>query len=283
MRSLSLIVLPLIAVCILAAPPRPALAQQSQRELREQNDSLRAEVEDLQRELEAAREEIQRLQALVTSLEKQLVAAGADQDEEDASTDGDGQKPTVTETDPHDSPRALLREAAKRYQEALDGMDRGEMDDSPERRSYLRAVNQWTARFNREMRKPIQWPVRIVREPRPAERGVIVRMEMVDPKTGAAIGDAFDAFIPRAVVDRLAELEPRMDLMEQTFSLRGTLVPNVGVNPQRSTKGAFNNPPLIGPYAEFGFAVETRTLTLWEDRAPADESDEGEGEAGASV
>mgnify|MGYP006281215079 CR=1 FL=1 len=278
MRHSRLIVL-YVSALLAGFLAQPAFAQQSQRELREENDRLRAQVEDLQRELEAAREEVRRLQALVTSLEKRLAA----EDLERPERDGADQKTQPTlEEGPHDSPRALLREAARQYRETLSGMEQGDSADSAQRTAYLRALRQWTARFNREMRGQVRWPVQIVRNVRRVDRDYIVEMQMADPKTGATIGDAFRALVPRSVADRLAEREREMNLMEEAFLLHGTLIPNVQVNPDRATKGAFNNPPLIGPYAEFGFAVEARALTLWEEREDAQDGD-AQGDAGSEA
>jgi hypothetical protein len=100
----------------------------------------------------------------------------------------------------------------------------------------------------------------------PAGRGLSVRLQAVDPETLAELGDPFDAAISRSLASRLQTIEKRTGL-DDTLVLKGVLVPRTHINEERDSEGAFNNPRLIGPFAEFLFTVDAHSLV-----PPADES-----------
>jgi cell division protein FtsB len=245
-RSITLGVLVLLAAA-------GAASAQSDADLRRDNQRLRTKVSELQRELDAARNRIEQLEREVEKLRQLLAAApttpGGPPTEEQISID---------ESVPHASPRALLRALKQGYDEAMRELEPGE-PDSRQRTAYLRDLDRWAKRMNREMKSPIVWHIRI------SERAAYplevpgLEVEAVDPETNVVLGDPFPATLPQATVRRLRQLEDRGQL--GVLVLKGVLTPQVKVNPQRQEKGLFDKPLFVGPFAEFSFFVHASSLT----------------------
>jgi len=257
---------------IVLAASLPVRAQ-SDADVRKQNQQLAAKVQDLEKELEAARKEASASKQRIADLEQQVaalkrggVAAAATQ-----PAPLQPEPTSIDESVPNASPRALFSAIVKSYDETFNGMEVGRAGE-PHRKAYLRKLEGWKTAMDRQHRGPITWHVRMVGEQPVTERTRIVKLQAVDPKTGAELGLPFDVVLSRALSDRLATSESRGDLGEMV--LRGTAVPNVRVNEQRLSRGAFDNPPFIGPLAEYTFAVDARSLL------PAKE-DAGEAESGS--
>jgi hypothetical protein len=220
---------------------------QSDSDLRRENQALRTQVKDLERELEAAR-------ARIASLEAQLRASGGTEMPPPPPVEV-----TIDETVASSSPRALRASLAASYATAMEPFT--DATDDRSKRARARALEAWAARVNKEHKVPIVWHTRLVETWRGG-----VRLQAIDPKTGVPLGDAFLARISRATVRRLETTLPRAG-KDTTLVLRGTLIPAVRINPDRASPGAFDKPPLIGPYAEFSFRVEARSLaTVSEDQ-----------------
>jgi cell division protein FtsB len=230
-----------------------AASAQSDADLRRENERLRTQVSDLQRELEAARNRIDQLEREVEKL-RQLLAA--------APPMPNGQAPeervTIDESVPQASPRALLQAIKDGYMSALLDLDPGE-PDSKDREKYLRELSRWARRVNRELKSPIEWHVRIT--DRAIAPGDLPGLEVVavDPETDVVLGEPFPVRLPQATVRQLRRLEQRGAL--GVLVLRGVLMPEVMVNPQRDEQGLFNKPLFVGPFAEFSFWVEASSLT----------------------
>ena len=249
-RSLALGVLALLAAA-------GAASAQSDADLRRENQRLRTQVNDQKRELDAARNRIAQLEIEVQKLRQLLNAA--------PRTTGDPpteEKVTIDETVPHASPRALLKALQDGYLEAMLDIDPGDPatpTGSRQREAYLRELHRWARRMSRQMKAPIEWHIRIAgRGTYPLDvPGLVV--EAVDPKTHVVLGDPFPITLPRATVRRLRDLETRGQL--GVLVLRGVLIPQVMVNPDRHDQGLFDNPRFVGPFAEFEFLVEASSVT----------------------
>jgi cell division protein FtsB len=247
-----------LAAFVLLAPPAAA---QSTSELRQENQRLRARVTDLERELEQARAEndelraeIERLKQLVEELRKGTPDQPSGQPQAPAE-----RKVTIDESDPSASPGSLLAALQTSYQENLGEFDMGEQSGDVQRKAFLRHVREWVAGANREFRMPIKWHVRIV-EPLAFENNRFrIELQAVDPKTGVELDDPFDAVLSRREARRLEERFDRYSL-DDTFMLQGVLEPGVRVNPDRATAGPFNNPPIVGPFAELLMTVDLQSL-----------------------
>jgi hypothetical protein len=251
-RHLVLLVITLAAVSAWTAP----VYGQSQAELRRENERLKTEAADLQRELAAAREEIARLQDELAQLR---AGASGGETGQVAPAPLPEVKVTIDETIPNASPRALMNALTEDYRTAMAEHAFGDDDRSNERAMYIREVQRWTTRVNRQYRSQIEWRVRIIDAGVRSGRGLVVRMQAVDPVTDAELGDPFDAAISRSLASRLQKLE-RAGELEHGLVLKGVLVPRVYFNQSRLTEGVFNNPRFIGPFAEYAFTVQTKSL-----------------------
>ncbi|MHC4218466.1 MAG: hypothetical protein ACYSU7_08420 [Planctomycetota bacterium] len=227
---------------------------QSDADLRRENQRLRTEASDLQRELDAARNRIEQLEREVEKL-RQLLAAAPSPSSPPAPIAKE--KVSIDESVPHASPRAMVRALKEGYLAAMLDLDPGQ-PNTRAREAYLRELSRWARRVNREMKSPILWHVRITERVAAPLDIPALEVRAVDPKTNAVLGDPFPVTLPRATVRRLRQLEDRGQL--DVLVLRGVLMPEVMVNPQRDERGLFDKPLFVGPFAEFRFVVEASSL-----------------------
>ncbi|MCZ6794059.1 MAG: hypothetical protein O7J95_10645 [Planctomycetota bacterium] len=269
----------------LAADPAPA---QSLGELRRENERLRSQEEDLLLELKAAGLKIEAQRAEIVRMRKLLADAGRlPRAEAGADAPTPPEPVTIDESKPDASPRALLRAVKNGYAEAVADLEIGEPGSSV-RTAYLRRLQRWTSKINREYRRPIEWHVRIEGPVVSIGRSVVVHLRAVDPETRAELGDAFEALLARSRLSRLRLLE-RRGMLGDVLVLKGTLQPRISINEERLREGPFDNPRFVGPFVEFEFGVIATTLlppreqkekaTGGEDRGARDDG-EGDGETG---
>jgi hypothetical protein len=229
---------------------------QSDADLRRENQRLRTQVNDHKRELDAARSRIAQLELEVDKLRQLLNAAPPTTGEQPTE-----EKVTIDETVPHASPRALLKALQDGYLEAMLDIDPGDPATpagSRQRAAYLRDLHRWARRMSREMKAPIEWHIRVAgRGTRLEVPGLMV--EAVDPKTHVVLGDPFPVTLHQDTVRRLRDLENRGQL--GILVVKGVLIPQVLVNPNRHEQGLFNKPSFVGPFAEFEFRVEASSVT----------------------
>jgi len=247
-----------LAILLLSSAP-PAFAQ-SQSELRKENQRLQAELNDLAREhaeakkeIEGLMEEIRRLRELLAQLGQTAASSAA------VTPPAPEPEVSIDETIPNASPRALFGALRESYFAQVQEYEIGTSAGDPARDIYLRNLQQWRARTNREFRSTIEWHVKMVGAAVPAGRGLSVRLQAVDPETLVELGDPFDAAVSRSLASRLQQREERSGL-DDVLVLRGVLVPRTHINEERASEGAFNNPRLIGPFAEFLFTVDAHSL-----------------------
>jgi hypothetical protein len=259
-HSARAVLLAIALVCgVFTAPARA----QSESDLRRQNQELTTKVKDLEAELAAARKKADDLQKRITALEASLAARPA----------GGGkvippleeEKVSIDESKPSASPRALRKAIEESYQKAMANLPMGKAGDR-DRIAYMRALAKWEPATEREYRMPIDWHVRV----QPAsmldsKRERIATFIAVDPVTGTRLGDEFDVALSRAIAGRLVELEARGEL--DMLILKGTVVPNIRINTTRESRGAFDNPLFVGPFAEYEFTVEPSSVTAYRPAA----------------
>jgi len=246
------------------------VAAQSDAELRSENATLRTRVRDLEIELAAARERIEALRARIAELERAAPPA--------VIPEGTGVVPpppeptlTIDENDPMAAPLNLLRRLRSEHAEAEPAF--GSYTTPRGRELYLRNLRRWVTNVNRRYRGPVEWLVtadstNVVH----TDRFVTLRLTAIDPGTGDALGDPFPATLTPTQFRRFESAIRRGRGSIDRLVLRGTLVPQVEVNPQRDRAGHFEFPRYIGTFCEFGLIVEGVSL-LPADQS-ADESDE---------
>lgn len=255
-----------VVTCLMCFASR-GLAQESDSDLRRQNQQLTTEVQDLQRKLEASEERNRELEARIAQLEQQLANARRGGTASRTLPPLEEEEITVDESVPNASPRALFKELVTSYEANLASVDT-DLNDDRVRRGFLKQAESWRAKVNREYRSPIEWYVRAIDARQGPNRERIVTFIAVDPSTDVRLGDSFDVVLSQSLADRLANFEVRGEL--GLLVMRGTLIPEVRINSGRFDRGTFDNPPFIGPFAEFFFRVDVNSLKLVRDQGVED-------------
>lgn len=250
------LIIPLLAACLLLIG-RPATAQSDQ-ELRQENQRLRTENEDLKRDLEAARQAIERLEKQLQALEMIISRMGGNSGTGGTGSGSGSNTPpppqvSIDESEPQASPRALLKAIEESHKESMSDVPMGEAG-SRERTAYNRALERWISSVNRQMRFPIEWIVTLERGQR-VRGGYELMVQAIDPVHDTELGDPFVISISDAQARRMGAIS-----VGDRLSLKGTLNANARLNADRETSGPFNNPPLIGPFVEFGYTVDMNSL-----------------------
>jgi FtsZ-binding cell division protein ZapB len=243
---LTLLVMLLIAQTAMAQAA-PDLAAENQR-LQDQVKQLQNEVDRLQRELKSYQDRIKVLDQQVAALQKARVST--------TQAAPEPEKVTVDESKPDASPRALFNALVVSYQQHLGPHEIGAPGES-KRRGYIRKVEQWKGLVDREFKKQITWHVRRA-DSEPVRIGRPLLLVAVDPVTDVRLGNSFEVVPHRLMAERLSKLEQRGEL--GVMVLRGTLAPAIIVAETRDTAGPIDNPPFIGPFAEFVFNVTPQSL-----------------------
>jgi hypothetical protein len=229
---------------------------QSDRDLREDNQRLQTQVNDMRRELDAARTRIADLERQLQALMRRVGPTTG------SPVTTQPEQVSIDESVPNASPRALLRATRESYAEATSDFEIGDYDSPTGRRqraAYLRAVESWAKRIQREMRSSVVWHIRMLPMAEQGGDEPGLRVRAVDPETDVELGDPFTIRLNSAIRRKLATLEQRGPI--DVLVLKGVLMPRVTVNQDRMDPGPFNNPPLIGPFAEFRFIVTANSLT----------------------
>jgi len=278
LRPPAVLVLSILTIGLTTA----SVAAQSQSDLRRENQRLRAMSDELTRELDAIKTDLEVLRTENDRLSR-LLAAAARTVSAGGTTLPPPQDPAVSidETKPGASPRALFAAIAADYENEVAGREVGDPGD-PQRTAYLRHIERWASGVNRQMKQPVSWHVEAIGTATRTARGFVLRLRAVDPKTGAELGDPFDVFLTRAQASRLELHLARTDA--EALVLTGTLRPRIHINEDRMSEGAFNILPLVGPFAEFAFGVSVQTLLPPSEEqeeqaaiAPTEPAKDGEG------
>lgn len=233
---------------------------QSDRDLRELNQRLQTQVNDMRRELDAARTRIADLERDLQALMRRV--GGTTGTPASTTTRTPPERVSIDESVPNASPRALLRAIRESYTAATDDFEIGNYDSPTGRRqraAYLRAVESWARRIQREMKSAVVWHVRMLPMAEQGGEEPGLRVRAIDPETGVELGDPFTIRLNSAIRRKLTMLEQRGPI--DVLVLKGVLMPHVAVNQDRMDPGPFNNPPLVGPFAEFRFIVTANSLT----------------------
>jgi hypothetical protein len=222
-------------------------------------------VTDLEADLKAAHDRNSELEEQIRDLKAEIV-----QLRRTASSGAstlpplEEEKVTIDESIPEASPRALMKALKGSYDDALGDLDKGAAG-SRERNVYVSQVDKWANRVNREYRKQIIWAVR-VSDATIGPRGADLMVQAVDPETDALLGPEFPVRVTnKTIARRLQELLQARQLIDGKFEMKGALSPEVRMNVNREAAGTFDNPPLIGPFAEFRMTVDVTSIRPFEE------------------
>lgn len=249
----------LAAAIVVGMAAIPAAGQVNDSDLKKENEALQAQTRQLQADLDAARRQIEELQHQIALLRETIQSL---RDARQPPTETQPEQVSIDESVPQASPRALLRALTESYDEAVADERIGHPGDA-QRRAYLLTVRQWAASAERRLKGPIEWHVRL-EDVQPTREGFLLTVTAVDPQTDVLLGDEFDIQINRVLSKRL-EQRPRPPELGDRLVLKGVLRPRIAINPQREESGPFNRPRLIGPFAEFLFVIDVKSLTPAEE------------------
>lgn len=244
-------------LCVVAmTPPAPA---QSDSDLRKQNQQLSARIQELEKQLKDALDQNKALEERIKQLQQQITAlkSGSRTATATPTPAATPEKVTIDESQPNASPRALLNGLVADYANTLGPIDMGQPGDG-KRNNYVKKLEGWKSAVNREFRTPITWHVEIIGSTYDSHGNRVVKLIAVDPKSYVQLGQPFEVTLPKLIEERVALAESRGEA--GLFVLRGILAPAVRVNIARETRGSFDNPPFIGPFAELQFTVEPRSM-----------------------
>lgn len=255
----------LLASVVLAQAPAPAgdpslqsaPQGESQSDLRKENDRLRQHVQRLEGDLQAALERIRQLEAqLAGAAPTQAPAAGGN--------------PAPVPANPALGPGGLLSALRADYYSAETGLAGRDVpaapgDDAETRKAwtaYQRAVEPWIQREQRKTTE-VQW-IGTVDPTSVTQRGREVAMVVVFSNGGRDFRTPIT--VDSGVADRLRGSDGA--ITRAPVSVQAIVTPRLTLNPKRPDTGAFDNPPLVAPFIEFGYDLKVRVV-LPADKAKA--------------
>jgi hypothetical protein len=251
--------------CLFAATwLAPAALGQSSRDLRDENQRLTTQVDDLQKELTAAKQRISDLERQIDELRRAAAAGKGPTSSGRTPPPPPEPKVTIDESNPMASPRALFNAVVQSHGDAMRDMPIGREGRS-ERDLYLRKLQEWRGAALRTFNGQINWTVRLVRPNRDLVDGRRVELIAVDPVTDAQLGDPFFVTLDRTQLERLQKLHDRRlnedDDHLGVLMLRGVADPQIDIDPARLEPRKFTNVhAFIGPFAEYMLRVNPRSL-----------------------
>jgi hypothetical protein len=208
-------------------------------------------------ELEA---EIVRLRAEIVRLETELARLKAPP----ANPSAPAAAPA--DADPFASPQAIRRALERDYTKSL-AERLPPTGDAAAGAIFRRELERWVAGANRSYRQAVRWHGRLVRIQPQGDRAVVT-LAPVDPVSGDSLGEEFTAVLEPRIARRLSNAG-RSSPVGETWALTGVFIPEIGANPARMERGIFDNPPLLGPGAEFRWKVEVESLVPVRREKPA--------------
>lgn len=248
----------LIALAILAAPAlASAQADQSNNDLRRENDQLKERIAGLEAQIEQLRKRVQSLD----EENRRLRQAIAEQGRQTTSTPGGSQPTTPTTTAPS-APKDPLASPESLFNALLSSFQASQLASMPyesrtERTAYTREATRWARGTEREYRGPVTWTIEITEVSPVRGRDTDVTFFVLNAQTGERIGDAVTSAFPARFAQ---ELRP-----DSRMRIEGVFGSRPNVNPERLERGTFDNPRFIAPMIEFGFDLAVRRV----EAAPA--------------
>ncbi len=243
-----------------AQAPAPAAPQeQSMGDLRQEIARLKQQNDEQAAELEAAL-------ARIKELEQQL--ADAD-DAAKAKSSAGAQAPAApapapTPADPAIGPGGLLSSLRADYLAAFPTVPSPNgADGARATQQHLNALQSWVTKSNREGVRALAWTGRIDPNSVRRFRNKVNFTLVFEEPNGTR-----DWRVPAQVTEGSFARVMRGDVIDTGMvTVNARVSPRMRVNPSRTAPGAFDVPPSVGPYLEFGYDLEVRSMV------PAQQSD----------
>lgn len=259
MRTKTLAAATLFAACLVApfagatahAAPAP---QQSQSDLQKEIDRLRQENEQLGKTVEELKKEIAALKAAASDAAKQ--AAGGAPTAPAAPTVPPAPPADVVPADPSIGPGGLLAMLQAEYLSAFDSAPRSPADggDAVPFNNHLKKLEAWCARMNRRYIRTFSWVARI--DP------PTIRTDKLSASMDLLFQNGTRQF--RVPVTLSSTQASRIRQGDRWYfgdvDVSAVVRPKVRVDPARSNPGAFEVPPMVGPYLTYAFEYEVRSI-----------------------
>lgn len=208
---------------------------------------------DLAGELARAKARIAELEAEVAALKAQLASSPAAAPPAVPVQSN----PVPVQPDPFASPGSIRAALEADYTKAL-AETLPSPGDPAATAAFRRELERWIASANRTFRHAVRWNARLVRSEPQGER-LLVTLVPVDPASGASLGEEYTASLEPRIARRLpAAARNRTD--GEPWVVAGTFVPEIRYRPERMERGIFDNPPLLGPGAEFLWRLEVESM-----------------------
>lgn len=241
--------------------------------LLEQIEAQRARIEALERRVTELTAERRQMAGTVRQIEGMLAGLRSGLEGEPAPRTPVGRAEVPSEA--LASPESLLRELRSRYAAHMAGMG---LATDAERTAYAEKARLWARLTQRELRGKRSWLVTLGDLAPVGTQGHVVRMTVLDERTGFQIGEALDVGFPAKFLERFGR-----GSRSGRWVLTSIVIARPVFNESRITPGVFEFPPFVGPMMEFDFELEWFALSAWEPGqpvAPAEEvqgADEAEG------
>lgn len=254
-------VLPILALacCLLALASPGAIAQndQSRINLQRENDQLRERVQ----QLEARIGQLERENAsLKTEVERLRNAASPKAPGAPATPGAPGNVPTTTDIVPLESQDALASvdalALALQSDYAKVFADRSFDQSDSERTKYIQDVRKWTRDVERQFKGNVEWTIRLDKEHLPSSPEQPIPFWVIDAQSGRLLHNkpVKHGFASR-IASRLLE-----DTDDVVWNIRGQLAAKPTTNAERFERGMLDYPLFIGPFAEFGYELDVRSV-----------------------
>lgn len=236
------------------APSAAAIAQsekapsESQNDLRQENSRLQQQVKSLEGDLAAARQRIKELEDRLAQLEKMASGTTAPTTPQDVAPD------------PQIGPGGLLAKLRNDFATGL--LDKevpvsGPGTDQPSQQAwaaYKRALDPLIARAERSGME-VRW-VGTIAPLSVSQTGREVTMTVVFTNGGRDYPTPIT--VDEGMVARLRQ--PDGSMTSEPITVSAVITPKLRVNPDRREAGAFEKPPLVAPFVEFGYELKPRVI-----------------------
>ena len=199
-----------------------------------------AQIGDLERQLEAVRKDRDRLAIELRDARANARPGGEEKKQEQKK----GPARVATPDDPMASPASLLKAVRDRYATDMAGIA-----DAPQSQQVSQ-TRTWIRNVERDYRGKFEWLTRVTGVEEAGRNEYKAMVQVLDQETMGPIGQPFEVMLPGRVASRM-EREADRDM----WWLDGRMDAKLTYNIDRPEKGAFDVPVFIGPYCEYEQSV----------------------------
>lgn len=238
-----------VAASIAFVPAAPASAQdappQSMNDLRQEIDRLRQELSRRDADLDAAKAQIAALKAEIAALKVATTAVGAQPPAAAA--------PAPVPADPTIGPGGLLSTLQAEYLAAFPSLP--DTGDQQKLNLHLRSLEPWCAKANRDGIRQYAW-VGSVDQASVRAQGRNVGFVVVFRNGTREFKQPF--VVDQGMLTRVRAKDG--GLLDGDLQFNVIAKPKLAVNGARPSPGAFENPPMVGPYIDFLLDLELKSV-----------------------